>query len=82
VVIMPTVPSPAPRLDTSAGDLNQFRGRTMAFTCIAGLGGLPQVSLPVGLGGGAPVAVSLLAWAGGDEAMLDLAAGLAASLTG
>jgi amidase len=74
---MPTVPCPAPRLDASADELQQFRSRTMRFTCAAGLGGLPQVSLPVGLAGGAPAAVSLLGWRGGDEAVLDLATRLA-----
>jgi amidase len=77
VVLMPTVPCPAPRLDAAADQLQQFRSRTMRFTCIAGLGGLPQVSLPVGLAGGAPAAVSLLGWRGGDEALLDLAVRLA-----
>jgi amidase len=77
VVLMPTVPCLAPRLDASASELQQFRGRTMGFTCVAGLGRLPQVSLPVGVAGGAPAAVSLLGWAGGDEAVLDLAASLA-----
>jgi amidase len=77
VVLMPTVPCPAPRLDASADELQQFRSRTMRFTCAAGLGGLPQVSLPVGLAGGAPAAVSLLGWRGGDEAVLDLATRLA-----
>jgi amidase len=77
VVLMPTVACPAPRLDASADELQRFRSRTMAFTCVAGLGGLPQVSLPIGLAGGAPVAVSLLGWAGGDEAVLALAANLA-----
>ena len=77
VVLMPTVPSAAPPLTASEDDLQRFRGRTMAFTCPAGLGGLPQVSLPAGLAGGAPVAVSLLGWRGGDEELLDLAASLA-----
>jgi len=44
--------SAAPRLDTSAGDLQRFSGRTTAFTCVAGPGGLPKVSLSVGLRGG------------------------------
>ena len=77
VVLLPTVPCPAPRLDASTAEMNRFRSRTMPFTCIAGLAGLPQVSMPIGLAGGAPVAVSLLGWAGGDEVLLDLAAKLA-----
>ena len=45
----------------------------MRLTCIAGLGGLPQVSIPVGTVEGCPVGLSFIGWAGGDEALLDLA---------
>jgi amidase len=77
VVLMPTVPCFAPRLDADHEQLQQFRARTMGFTCVAGLGGLPEVSIPVGLADGAPAAVSMLGWPGGDEVLLDLAARLA-----
>jgi amidase len=49
----------------------------MRLTCIAGLGGLPQVSMPVGTVDGCPVGLSFVGWPGGDEALLDLAAALA-----
>jgi amidase len=49
----------------------------MRLTCIAGLGGLPQVSIPIGTLAGCPVGLSLIGWAGGDEALLDLAFALA-----
>jgi amidase len=45
----------------------------MRLTCIAGLGGLPQVSIPVGIVEGCPVGLSFIGWPGGDEALLDLA---------
>ena len=45
----------------------------MRLTCIAGLGGLPQVSIPIGTVAGCPVGLSFIGWAGGDEALLDLA---------
>ncbi len=48
----------------------------MLLTCAAGIGGLPQLSLPAGRVDSAPVGVSLLGWAGGDEALLDLACAL------
>jgi amidase len=48
----------------------------MRLTCIAGLSGLPQMSIPVGTAGGCPAGLSLIGWAGGDEALLDLACGL------
>jgi amidase len=77
IVVMPTVGCTAPRLDASADDLQRFRSRTMAYTCVAGLGALAQVSVPIGLAGGAPIALSMLSWAGGDEDVLDAAARIA-----
>ena len=49
----------------------------MRLTCIAGLSGLPQISIPAGLVAGCPVGLSFIGWAGGDEALLDLAVKLA-----
>jgi amidase len=45
----------------------------MRLTCIAGLSGHPQISVPVGTLGGCPVGLSFVGWRGGDEALLDLA---------
>jgi amidase len=78
VMALPTVPSIAPLLAASAAELESFRSRAMALTCIAGLGGLPQVSLPAALVDGCPVGLSLLGAHGADETLLDLAAALAA----
>jgi amidase len=77
VLIIPTTPCIAPSIDANAEELEHFRLRTMALTCIAGLGGLPQVTMPVGTVAGAPIGLSLVGWAGGDEALLDLAVSLA-----
>jgi amidase len=44
---------------------------------MAGLAGLPQMNLPVGTVLGCPAGLSLIAWAGGDEVLLDLAVSLA-----
>jgi amidase len=77
VVALPTVPSIAPRLAASAAELDSFRSRTMALTSMAGLGGLPQVSLPAALVDGCPVGLSLVGAPGADETLLDLAAALA-----
>jgi amidase len=54
----------------------------MRLTCIAGLSGLPQVTLPVGSISGCPVGLSFIAWHGGDEALLDLAVQLARHVGG
>ena len=57
--------------------MESFRVRVMRLTCMAGLGALPQMNLPVGTVDGYPAGLSLSAWAGGDEALLDLATLLA-----
>lgn len=76
ILALPTAPSIAPPLDASADALESFRVRTMRLICIAGLAGLPQVTLPAGTISGAPVGLSFIGWQGGDEALLDLAATL------
>jgi amidase len=77
VLALPSAPCIAPRLDTPAAELESYRIRVMRLTCLAGLGGLPQVSIPVGSVDGCPVGLSFIGWAGGDEALLDLAFALA-----
>jgi amidase len=77
IVALPTAPCIAPLSDSGAEALESYRVRVMRLTCIAGLGGLPQVSLPIGTIDGCPVGLSFIAWAGGDEALLDLAVRLA-----
>lgn len=76
VLALPTAPCIAPPVDAPADALESFRLRAMRLTCIAGLAGLPQVTLPAGTISGAPVGLSFLGWRGGDEALLDLAARL------
>jgi amidase len=76
VMCLPTAPCIAPSTSLDAAELDAFRTRGMALTCIAGLSGLPQVTLPVGTVGGCPVGLSFIGWPGGDEALLDLAVAL------
>jgi amidase len=77
VIALPTAPCIALRVDATEPELDRFRTRAMSLTCIAGISGLPQVTMPVGHVSGLPVGFSLIGWAGGDEALLDLAAELA-----
>jgi amidase len=76
VMALPSAPCIAPRIESSAEDLESFRVRVMRLTCVAGFGGLPQVSIPIGTVDGCPVGLSFIGWAGGDEALLDLAVSL------
>ena len=52
----------------------RVRVRTIGITCIASLGGLPQVSLPLARVAEGPVGLSLLAGRGQDALLLDLVA--------
>lgn len=73
LLVLPTCPSIAPLVDAPNEVHESLRTRVMRMTCIAGLSGLPQISLPIGTIGGCPIGPSFVGWAGGDEALLDLA---------
>ena len=76
IVALPTSPCISPFTDTPADALNSFRTRVMRLTCIAGLSGLPQVTIPIGTLAGCPVGLSFIGWHGADEALLDVAVAL------
>jgi amidase len=77
IMALPTAPCVAPKIDTPQDALESFRVRVMRLTCIAGLASLPQISMPVGTVSGCPAGLSFIGWAGGDEALLDLAVAVA-----
>lgn len=73
LLVMPTCPSVAPLVEAPLEVHESFRLRVMRMTCISGLSGLPQASIPIGTVGGCPAGLSFIGWAGGDEALLELA---------
>ncbi|MGY2067066.1 AtzH-like domain-containing protein [Blastococcus sp. SYSU DS0619] len=73
VLVLPSAPSPAPSVRTGATPAE--RNATMRLTCLAGLAGLPAVSIPTRTADGLPAGVCLVAGAGRDRDLLDLAAG-------
>ena len=77
VLVLPTAPGAAPRKDAAAAELQDRRERTMRITCIAGLGGLPEVSIPVVAVDGCPLGLSIAAARGSDARLLALARRLA-----
>jgi amidase len=79
VLVYPTSPGPAPLLGATQAEQNAVRERTMGVTAIAGLCGLPEVTIPAGRVGGAPVGLSLVAGPGRDRALLALAERVAAA---
>jgi amidase len=81
VIIMPTTPTLPPKRDIPDGASSaEFRALTLASTCLAGHAGLPQISIPGAEAAGYPTGLSFVAWAGGDEALLDLAVRLEPAL--
>jgi amidase len=73
ILALPTSPAIAPKIETTGAEMEEFRVRVMRLTCTAGVSGLPQMSIPAGTVSGCPIGLSFIGWAGGDEALLDLA---------
>jgi amidase len=73
ILALPTAPSIAPKIEMSGSELEEFRTRVMRLTCTSGISGLPQMSIPGATINGCPIGLSFIGWAGGDEALLDLA---------
>lgn len=80
VIVLPTAPGPAPFKSATGDAVEAFRQRAQRLTCIAGLSGLPQISLPVAQVDGAPLGLSLIAPPGRDLALLALAVALEPAL--
>lgn len=73
VAVLPSAASLAPLRDADPAAVDAVRMRTLRITSIAGLAGLPQVSLPLRSPEGVPLGVSLLGPAGSDRALIALA---------
>ncbi|MGY2079577.1 AtzH-like domain-containing protein [Modestobacter sp. SYSU DS0657] len=68
VLVLPSAPSVAP--PTSTGTTPENRNATMRLTCLAGIAGLPAVSIPTRTSEGLPAGVCLVAAAGRDRDLL------------
>lgn len=73
IVILPSAAGLAPLIDATGADVDAMRTRTMHITCIGGISGVCQVSIPYKNAQGLPVGVSLMGPAGSDLALIDLA---------
>jgi amidase len=76
VLVLPSTATVAPRPE----EAEAAREATMLLTCIAGIGGLPAVSVPVTTTGGLPAGACLVGPAGSDRALLALAGQVAEPL--
>ncbi|WP_119166787.1 amidase [Algihabitans albus] len=79
LMVLPSAPDIAPLTSSDAASLRDHRSRVLSLTCIAGLAGLPQVSLPLAQVQGCPLGLSLIAPRGADRALLAFAAQFAPS---
>jgi len=80
IVVLPSSASTAPEINADMAAIDDVRLRTMRLTCVAGLSGVPQVSLPLHTAQGKPFGVSLLGPPGSDLALLRLAKQVATDL--
>ena len=76
VLALPVTASLPVDINTDPEVLNNYRAKTLSLVCLASLSGLPQISIPVTHSNGIPVSLGLIAWEGGDEALLSLASEL------
>jgi amidase len=73
ILCIPTSPSIALPLNSGGDELEQFRSKALALLCVAGLAGLPQVSMPLASNDGCPLGISLLGPRFSDARLLQLA---------
>jgi amidase len=79
VIVLPTLPTIAPRVDADEPVFETFRAQALQLLCMSGLSGFPQISLPIGIVDGCPIGLSLLGPPGRDRALIELARSVLAS---
>lgn len=72
LILMPTAPSVALKPNLTEEELNPIRRRILSMTSVSGLGGLPQVSIPLNNQNSLPVGFSIIGPVGADEKLLRL----------
>jgi amidase len=74
VLVLPTSPRVAPPKGTEQQALEvTYRYQAMCLLCISGLGGLPQINLPLATLDGCPLGLSIVGRRGSDRMLLSLA---------
>ena len=73
ILLLPSAPTVAPRLDDDAATLESVRVRTLSITAVAGITGRPALSVPALTVDGLPVGLCLVGPRGSDLDLIDLA---------
>jgi len=73
MLTIPTAYGPAPKIGLAADELGHFRSKTLALTSIAGLAGLPQITIPLATVESCPLGMSIVGPKGSDEHLLHVA---------
>jgi amidase len=71
LLVLPTATGAAPYLNIQGEENERRRSQTMQLSCIAGLSGLPQITIPVANIQGAPIGLSVIAAKGQDIRLLE-----------
>ncbi len=74
ILCLPTSPRAAPLLGTPVDKIEiEYRNQAMCLLCIAGLAGLPQLTLPLAHIDGLPLGLSIMGARGDDTMLLSVA---------
>jgi amidase len=73
VICLPTTPFPAPVAGQPRSTMWRLRASIITLTCVAGMIGAPQLSMPIAELDGLPIGLSVLGSEGADEVVLALA---------
>ena len=79
MIVLPTVPGIAPKIDMSQAEADSYRGKAMSLLSVSVLARTPQLSLPLATLDGCPLGISLMGAQGTDEMLISAAEKIAAS---
>ena len=79
VLVAPTVPAIAPLLNLTGSEIERRRVQTLELSCVTGLAGLPQVTVPIAGELGFPIGISFIAGRRQDRKLLEWVAGRVAA---
>jgi amidase len=73
MIVLPTVPSIAPKIDVPQAEADSFRGKAMSLLSLSVLARTPQISMPLATLDGCPLGLSIMGAQGTDEMLIEAA---------